>query len=207
MPLWDDDGRINSPFSIDQPVTGITGAAAKRYCRYLSRQLNRRVRLPREWEWRRAARGTDRRKFPWGDEYRDGRAFLADSPRRAEFPYGAPPGSFPGDLSPCGVFDLAGNVREFALPSASDKSLVLVMGGSYQLPPTCAEIDFSQLRLWSDRGDDIGFRCGTPDGIAGRQTASSIERFQTMYGYEPADGIIDSELISQLQDRLARQQG
>ena len=55
--------------------------------------------------------------------------------------------------------------------------------------------------------NDIGFRCGTPDGIAGRQTASSIERFQTMYGYEPADGIIDSELISQLQDRLARQQG
>ncbi|MBQ6352805.1 MAG: SUMF1/EgtB/PvdO family nonheme iron enzyme, partial [Lentisphaeria bacterium] len=159
MPLWDDDGRINPPFSADQPVTGITGAAAKRYCRYLSRQLNRRVRLPREWEWRRAARGTDRRQFPWGDEYRGGRALLADSPRRAEFPHGAPPGSFPGDLSPCGVFDLAGNVREFALPSASETSLVLVMGGSYQLPPTCAAIDFSQLRLWSDRGDDIGFRC------------------------------------------------
>ena len=55
--------------------------------------------------------------------------------------------------------------------------------------------------------NEVGFRCGTPDGIAGRQTASSIERFQNMYGYEPADGIIDSELISQLQDMLARQQG
>ncbi len=47
--------------------------------------------------------------------------------------------------------------------------------------------------------NEAGFRCGTPDGIAGRQTASCIERFQKMYGFEPADGIIDEELISQLQ--------
>ncbi len=55
--------------------------------------------------------------------------------------------------------------------------------------------------------NNIGFLCGTPDGIAGRQTASCIERFQVMYGYEPADGIIDDELISQLTDILARKQG
>ena len=55
--------------------------------------------------------------------------------------------------------------------------------------------------------NNIGFLCGTPDGIAGRQTTSCVERFQMMYGYEPADGIIDDELITQLTDILARKQG
>jgi formylglycine-generating enzyme required for sulfatase activity len=157
--LWDDAGRIRPPFSPEQPVTGITGDAARKYCQYLSSRLGRRVRLPYEWEWRRAARGTDRRNYPWGDEYRSGLALLADSPLRAKFPFGAPPGSFPGDLSPCGISDMAGNVREFALPSGPDKSLVIVMGGSSMLPPAYAEIGFNQFRQWSVRSDDIGFRC------------------------------------------------
>ncbi len=55
--------------------------------------------------------------------------------------------------------------------------------------------------------NNIGFLCGTPDGIAGRQTTSCVERFQMMYRYEPADGIIDDELITQLTDILARKQG
>lgn len=55
--------------------------------------------------------------------------------------------------------------------------------------------------------NNIGFLCGTPDGIAGRQTTSCVERFQMMYGYEPADGIIDEELITQLTDILSRKQG
>lgn len=54
--------------------------------------------------------------------------------------------------------------------------------------------------------NSLGFLCGTPDGIAGRQTASCIERFQLMYGYEPADGIIDDELISQLSTQLSKRQ-
>jgi len=49
-----------------------------------------------------------------------------------------------------------------------------------------------------------GFRCGEADGYAGRQTTSCIERFQTMYGYEPADGLIDDELIAQLQKAVGQ---
>lgn len=51
----------------------------------------------------------------------------------------------------------------------------------------------------------LGFLCGTPDGICGRQTVSCIERFQTMYGFEPADGLIDDELLGQMQEMLNRQ--
>lgn len=55
--------------------------------------------------------------------------------------------------------------------------------------------------------NQTGFLCGTADGICGRQTNSCIERFQVMYGFEPADGLIDDELIGQLQSILTRQGG
>ncbi len=157
--MWDDAGNVLPPFSPELPVSGISGHAAESYCRWLGGKLNRRVRLPREWEWRRAARGVDRRPYPWGEEYRRDNALLADATRTADYPNGAPPGSYPGDLSPCGVFDLAGNVREFVRPSTGDGSLLMVMGGSYLIPPQYATIDFNQFRLWTGGGDDIGFRC------------------------------------------------
>lgn len=53
----------------------------------------------------------------------------------------------------------------------------------------------------------LDFRCGSPDGICGRQTTSCIERFQTMYGYSPADGLIDADLLSQLRKRTEGQGG
>lgn len=49
--------------------------------------------------------------------------------------------------------------------------------------------------------NDIGFFCGTVDGVAGKRTVKSIKRFQEMYGY-PIDGMIDEELIEQLDDAL-----
>ena len=70
------------------------------------------------------------------------------------------------------------------------------------------EKQFQAEEIWNTQGlNSLGFLCGTPDGICGRQTVSCIERFQNMYGYEPADGIIDDELIAQLTDQLTRRQG
>lgn len=70
-----------------------------------------------------------------------------------------------------------------------------------------AAVDSAKVMQVQELLNSLGFLCGTADGIAGRQTASCIERFQNMYGYEPADGIIDDELIAQLTDQLARRQG
>ena len=67
-----------------------------------------------------------------------------------------------------------------------------------------ASVDPAKVMQVQELLNSLGFLCGTPDGIAGRQTASCIERFQNMYGYEPADGIIDDELISQMTDQLSR---
>lgn len=70
-----------------------------------------------------------------------------------------------------------------------------------------ASVDPAKVMQVQELLNSLGFLCGTPDGIAGRQTASCIERFQTMYGYDPADGIIDDELIGQMQNQLAARQG
>ena len=154
--LWDENGKLSPSCSPHQPVTGITGGAARAYCRHLSAKLGKKVSLPREWQWRRAARGSDGRKYPWGNEHRPDIGVLAGSAKSSKI---APAAAHFGDVSPYGVVNLAGNVREFALSSAGDRDLVLVLGGSYLLPPHHATVDAAQFRRWCDRGDDIGFRC------------------------------------------------
>lgn len=69
-----------------------------------------------------------------------------------------------------------------------------------------ASVDPAKIMQVQELLNSLGFLCGSPDGIAGRQTASCIERFQSMYGYEPADGLIDDELIAQMSEQLARRQ-
>ena len=54
--------------------------------------------------------------------------------------------------------------------------------------------------------NEIGFLCGAADGAAGKMTVSSVKRFQEVYEYEPADGIIDDELVVQLEEALAEKQ-
>lgn len=68
-----------------------------------------------------------------------------------------------------------------------------------------ASADSATVKKVQELLNALGFLCGTPDGICGRQTVSCIERFQTMYGFEPADGLIDDELLSQMQEMLNRQ--
>ena len=50
------------------------------------------------------------------------------------------------------------------------------------------------------------FFCGNADGISGKRTVKSIKRFQEMYGYDPIDGMIDDELIEQLETIAAEKE-
>lgn len=54
--------------------------------------------------------------------------------------------------------------------------------------------------------NDLGFLCGNPDGDAGKRTVASVRRFQEMYGYSPIDGVIDDELVEQLEAAIEERQ-
>lgn len=66
------------------------------------------------------------------------------------------------------------------------------------------QVDHATVQKAQQLLNDIGFYCGSADGISGKRTVKSIKRFQQMYGYSPEDGIIDTELIKQLETELKK---
>jgi formylglycine-generating enzyme required for sulfatase activity len=108
--------RLSQP---ELPVTLVSFVDAENYCRF------RRVRLPSEAEFERAARGTQGRRYPWGNRYHGrranhGRLGLDPSDASDGFSELAPVGSFPSGQTPNGFLDLAGNAAEWTRSSYSE---------------------------------------------------------------------------------------
>ena len=101
-----DDGEL-----IDFAVGGVDWFDAAAYCRWRSERECREVRLPTELEWEKAMRGADRRYFPWGDHFDATYCKMRDSRPGVAEPEA--PGTFRLDISPYGVCDAAGGMREW----------------------------------------------------------------------------------------------
>lgn len=112
---WQDKG-----FSLQKathPAVWVRWHSAVAYCRWLTGEwqkagkitANEIVRLPSEAEWEKAARGTDGRIYPWGNEPDPNRANYDDSGLGGTSPVGC----FPGGRSVYGCEDMAGNVWEW----------------------------------------------------------------------------------------------
>lgn len=113
---WRCEQRINGPNlydgffnSLNHPQVGVSWYEAVAFCTWLSHETQLPVRLPTEAEWERAARHTDGRLYPWGDDYLAGACNLNDAGIGGTTAVGL----FPAGNAVCGAADMAGNVWEW----------------------------------------------------------------------------------------------
>ena len=107
------------------PVVYVSSLDAIKFCQWLTSRERKKYRLPTEAEWEYTARGTDGRKYPWGNHsgrgnlanFADRNTVFAWSDREIDdgYPESSPVGAFPQGVSPFGMDDMAGNVWEWCL--------------------------------------------------------------------------------------------
>ncbi len=95
------------------PVINVSWDDAVAYTKWLSERTGKKYRLPTEAEWEYAIRSGSDATYWWGYQMEDGRANCFDCGSEWDRKSTAPVGSFPSNNF--GLFDMAGNVREWVL--------------------------------------------------------------------------------------------
>ena len=152
----------------NHPMTVVTWFGAKAYCEFYS------GRLPTEAEWEKAARGTDGRPYPWGENIQRNTANYYGSQDPFEKDLGVqgnttPVGFYNGrtyhgyqtlnSKSPYGLYDMAGNVWQWTGDIYPGVHYRYMRGGSK------GNYEYN-LRVWTRNSAEpdyvspsVGFRC------------------------------------------------
>lgn len=133
-----------------EPAHSVSYDDARRFCAWLSARCGVTVRLPAVAEWQIAARaGTPGVTWPWGWQQPAG---------RAAFDVRAPSRSGMFAPNPWGLYDMAGNLAEWAAAEEGDEAAP-VMGGSWaERSPSQLRISHRLLLPKTYRDRDVGFR-------------------------------------------------
>jgi formylglycine-generating enzyme required for sulfatase activity len=156
----------NNEQFLDHPVVYISWYAASGYCAWAG------GRLPSEAEWEKAARGDDRRMYPWGENVVD--CLHANLDGCAE-EMTMPVGVLEAGASPYGVLDMSGNAaewvadwydQEYYLVSPAENpqgpangELKVIRGGSWKNPGVGLRVTNRGGNFPDVFSTGIGFRC------------------------------------------------
>lgn len=161
-PTYEDSDKAN------HPVVCVDWPQANAYCEFANK------RLPTEAEWEKAARGTDGRTYPWGEEISCNQANYSGCVGDT-----TPVGSYEAGQSLYGAYDMAGNIWEWVADcydsdyysqsesknlnplknSCSKSSSRVVRGGSWSDSTVSTRASHRVSSLPASRTLGLGFRC------------------------------------------------
>ena len=164
-----DREAFDDPDHTQHPVMNVTWFQAHTYCHWTGR------RLPTEAEWEKAARGTDGRRYPWGNQEGSIQDWLNVHEKEISGNGTLPVGSLTETVSPYSVLDLVGNVWEWVndwyaedyydkAPSRNPQgpirgSFRVLRGGDWSQSPLELQTSYrgwDEMTYWGPR---LGFRC------------------------------------------------
>lgn len=157
----------------DNPVVNVRWEHARTYCEWAGRQL------PTEAQWEKAARGTDARIYPWGNQSPDCTLASYDPETGICVENNPPVGSYPAGASPYDALDMAGSVSEWVRdwydpnyyavspainptgPDSGEENLT--KGGSWGNSVYYLRSAYRYSRYLDFRDSFTGFRCALPE--------------------------------------------
>ena len=144
----------------DIPIIGISYEDALAYVQWRGAQDGVPYRLPTVQEMEKASRGTDGRFYPWGNHFDP--TFCCMRFSRQEIAQLEPIGAFDADISPYGVRDVAGGVRDWCA-SEPDSPNAHVFGGSWNQDEVACRLASRMRVIKQVRSVSIGLRLAYDD--------------------------------------------